>query len=323
VKSIATAARRQFPEFADTEISVEPLEKGGSDRRFHRVRAGDRSLIHIQYGTSREENSHYVEIAGFLHSAGLQVPEVFHHDAEAKVIWMQDLGERDLWHFRGEPWEIRRPLYLSALDQAAKLHAIAPAGVAASAIHLQPPFDEAVYEWEQAYFFENCLQGALGLDAAAARPHLENPVFRQTVRRLVELPRTLVHRDFQSQNLMIQAGAAWLIDFQGLRFGLPQYDLASLLYDPYVTLTEAERADLLDAYRNHPQARNDAAFREIFDLCALQRLMQALGAYGFLGLKKGKPHFLRHIPAARKSLAEVAGRIAGLEAFAAFLENRD
>ena len=56
-----------------------------------------------------------------------------------------------------------------------------------------------------------------------------------------------------------------------------------------------------------------APFRRVFDLCAMQRLMQALGAYGFLGLVKGRPQFLEHIPAAMASLDEVLERIPGLE----------
>ena len=41
----------------------------------------------------------------------------------------------------------------------------------------------------------------------------------------------------------------------------------------------------------------------------MQRLMQALGAYGFLGLVRARKAFLDHIPAARKSLLEVLDRI--------------
>jgi aminoglycoside/choline kinase family phosphotransferase len=37
----------------------------------------------------------------------------------------------------------------------------------------------------------------------------------------------------------------------------------------------------------------------------MQRLMQALGAYGFLGLAKGNRHFLAHVPAALTSLREI------------------
>jgi hypothetical protein len=45
----------------------------------------------------------------------------------------------------------------------------------------------------------------------------------------------------------------------------------------------------------------------------MQRLMQALGAYGFLGLVKGSTAFLQHIPAALDSLRSVVREISGAE----------
>ena len=76
-------------------------------------------------------------------------------------------------------------------------------------------------------------------------------------------PRCFVHRDFQSQNIVIKDGAACFIDFQGMRPGLPQYDLASLLYDPYVCLPASERADLLEHYRAARRRRRPARPAEL------------------------------------------------------------
>jgi len=111
---------------------------------------------------------------------------------------------------------------------------------------------------------------------------------------------------------LLRNGQAYLIDFQGMRPGLAQYDLASLLYDPYVNLIEAERDELLEDYCGE---KPGADFCETLRLCAMQRLMQALGAYGFLGLVKGHQHFLEHVPKAIHSLREVVAKIAGLELF--------
>jgi aminoglycoside/choline kinase family phosphotransferase len=124
-----------------------------------------------------------------------------------------------------------------------------------------------------------------------------------------------VHRDFQSQNIIIRNGQAHLIDFQGMRPGLAEYDLASLLYDPYVELPEDERAELTAYYRER-QIENGIAINGDFDLklrlCAMQRLMQALGAYGFLGLVKDHKHFLEHVAAALPSLQRTVAEIDGL-----------
>jgi len=125
-----------------------------------------------------------------------------------------------------------------------------------------------------------------------------------------------MHRDFQSQNILLRNGQAYLIDFQGMRPGLAQYDLASLLYDPYVELTQDEHDELLEHYCSEKPSPD---FLETLRLCAMQRLMQALGAYGFLGLVKDYQHFLQHIPRAVQSLREVVGKIDGLELFGKFL----
>ena len=58
--------------------------------------------------------------------------------------------------------------------------------------------------------------------------------------RLGETPLSLVHRDLQSQNVMVVNGEPVLIDFQGLRPGSFFYDLGSLLFDPYVAFPKGK-----------------------------------------------------------------------------------
>jgi aminoglycoside/choline kinase family phosphotransferase len=162
---------------------------------------------------------------------------------------------------------------------------------------LREPFDEHLYRWEQNYFFENFL-GAENAEQAKALVPLD-----AQARELAAQPRVLVHRDFQSQNVMVRGGEITLIDFQGMRAGLAGYDVASLLYDPYVTMTEGERENLSALYRSLADRKDADAWHAELQACARQRLMQALGAYGFLGVVKGKTAFLRHIPVASERLA--------------------
>lgn len=102
---------------------------------------------------------------------------------------------------------------------------------------------------------------------------------------------------------MLAGGEAWLIDFQGMRYGREEYDLASLLYDPYMELSADERAELL-AVRASLGAPPLPA--DIFCACALQRLMQALGAFANIGYNQHKDWYLNKIPAALAALREVA-----------------
>jgi len=313
----------RFPRFARQEIIVHPLEKGGSDRKFYRMAFNDEhSMILAKYGRQREENRHYVAIARFLAGVGVRVPEIYFHDDEEGLIWMEDLGDRDLWSYRAEPWPVRRELYHDALDQLLVLHTRAHVATPIEPPQLQAEFNAELYRWEQNYFLENCLVRHFGLDANVVEEKCDRARLGEIAAQLAALPRCLVHRDFQSQNIVIKDGTACFIDFQGMRPGLPQYDLASLLYDPYVRLPESERTALLDHYLAALTDFGQAPatdFTAIYDLCAMQRLMQALGAYGFLGHVKERPHFLEHIPAALSSLREVLGRIPGLDSLRAQL----
>jgi len=305
--------RRHFPRFNIDEIKIAPIEKGGSDRKFYRVRcSSEQSLILVKYNLEREENRHYVEIAQFLETHGIHAPRIYYHDTDEGLIWLEDLGERDLFSYRDEPWLVRRAFYDSALDEVRKLHDLPESICIEMRQHLPAEFNAALYRWEQSYFFENCLGRYFQIEPARLERLAALPAFSEIAQRVAQLARVLVHRDFQSQNILVRNGQAYLIDFQGMRPGLPQYDLASLFYDPYVDLSEAERDELLEHYCGE---KPGADFLETLRLCAMQRLMQALGAYGFLGLVKDYKHFLQYIPKAVRSLHEVAGKIDGLDLF--------
>ena len=305
--------RLHFPRFDVDEIKITPIEKGGSDRKFYRVKcSAEQSLILVKYNRDREENRHYVAIAQFLEAHEIRAPRIYHHDADEGLIWLEDLGENDLFSYRGESWMVRRAFYESALDEARKLHQLPESVCIEMRQHLPAEFNAALYTWEQSYFFENCLGRFFKIDEAKVNQIAQLPAFTGIAESLAELPRVLVHRDFQSQNVLVRKGQAYLIDFQGMRPGLAQYDLASLLCDPYVDLSETERNELLEHYCGQ---KPSADFLRTLNLCAMQRLMQALGAYGFLGLVKGHKHFLEHIPKAVNSLREVVSEIDGLDLF--------
>ncbi len=322
--NVITQTIERFPAYAAEDFEVSPLEKGGSDRKFYRIQAGvGHSMIVVKYSGQKEENRHYVDIALFLSGEGVSVPKIYFHDPSEGLIWMEDLGRDDLWAYRQEPWEKRRPLYESSLREVGKMHGIGSARLEGAGLRLEREFSQQLYLWEQNYFFENCLRAHFQMEEADVRRHMEMPVWQEIASHLAERPRALVHRDFQSQNILVCRGGAYLIDFQGMRPGLPQYDVASLLYDPYVTLSGEEREALLAYYKRAAAEAGQLVgsdFDEVFYQCALQRLMQALGAYGFLGLQKGRADFLAHIPAARRSLREVAARIDGLDSFVNLLD---
>src|SRR5713226_8245833 len=142
--------RMHFPRFDVDEIKVAPIEKGGSDRRFYRIHcSADQTLILVKYNLDREENRHYVEIAQFLEGHSIRAPKIYFHDPEEGLIWIEDLGERDLFSYRDESWLVRRAFYESALDEVGKLHSLPEESAEALRANLPAEFTAALYIWEQ------------------------------------------------------------------------------------------------------------------------------------------------------------------------------
>jgi aminoglycoside/choline kinase family phosphotransferase len=309
--------RIHFPRLEEAAVEITPIEKGGSDRKFYRVRCSpEQTVILVKYNFEREENRHYVRIAEFLAERKIRAPKIYFHDAEEGLIWIEDLGEADLWSYRDESWLVRSAFYESALNEIVKLHCLPEEAGRTIETNLPVAFDAALYRWEQNYFFKNCLGGYFGVKEKELSELTTLPALQEMAEDLGSRPRLIVHRDFQSQNIIIRDAQAHLIDFQGMRPGLAEYDLASLLFDPYVTFSRSEQEALLTTYEEEREAALlpvSLQFRETFRLCGIQRLMQALGFYGFAAVVKGNKTFLNYVPAAMRSLRSLVGEIDGLE----------
>ncbi len=311
---VARFARKVLGLEDSTALQAAPLGKRGSDRAFFRVTWPSKgSAILIDYDPKRQENCYYASIAHFLEGIDVPVPHVLGHDPASHLVVTEDLGETDLWSFRGSQTDLREGLYRQTLSAVQRFHSFPEKEFPKKRVPLMEPFDRHLYQWERDYFRGHFVKEVchivLNLPFSGA---LETELSR-LADRLMAGPRCLVHRDLQSQNVMIHRGRPVFIDFQGMRFGSPFYDLGSFLCDPYVELTDEERIDYLSAYYSLSDwGYNWDTFTDLFWEASAQRLMQALGAYGFLGISKGLRAFLEHIPAALNNLDMAASHTTDL-----------
>lgn len=293
------------------DVVVDHVPGGGSNRDYFRISvAGDPvTWILCLYDGERAENKKFVGLTIELAKLDVRVPKVMHHDEQLCWYVMEDLGRTSLWDIAEDAVVNRGTVmekYCDTLESVAQLHAVdegsLPDGLDAM---MEQVFDGELYRWEQGYFFEHFAGMHLGMSEAEVKAMANHPLFAEMADGLDAVhPRCLVHRDFQSQNVISGENGVALIDYQGVRLGLGEYDVASLLYDPYTTLAEGEIDALLDHYyRCVGAARGER--QQIFYWCAVQRLMQALGAYGNLGHKLGKPRYLAFIDPAIDRLRTV------------------
>lgn len=300
--------------FEPNEADIRKVAKGASTRAFYRFSKGGEKLVGCFYSDLPRENFLYAPIAEFLYSCGVPVPKILFHDAQKRIIVMEDAGARDIGELQLAE---RRGAYFAALRAAKILHTKASEKFSANPIELCPSFDADLYRWEQDYFYRECAQGVFGINIP--RPDSD---FEVLTRRLLDFPRRLLFRDFQSQNVMVsEGGDIRVIDFQGMRLGNPFYDVASLLFDPYVEKLGGEFID--EALGEYLNFLPDASFpgfaesQEMLNFAGVERLLQALGAYGFLSAKKGKTGYAKYFAPAAANLLGCAEKC-GLSSIAEF-----
>jgi len=300
-----------FADYRDTHIHCGKLTGDGSDRGWFRLTAGRHRLILADHGITTtlpgSEVNAFVKIGTHLHTSGLPVPRIHAYDGFSGLVFLEDLGDRHLQQ------QIRKApdgsgverLYRKVIDTLLDLTIKAAEGFDLGWTCQSPSYDILlIKEKECRYFVDAFLNGYLAL--AVLYDDLEAE-FEQLARRTLEHGFIgLIHRDFQSRNIMIQSGRHYLIDFQGARTGPIQYDLASLLIDPYAGLNQDLQQRLLVYAAEQAQGRLKCAsdqFVRGYRYCAVTRNLQMLGAFGFLSRIKQKDAFERWIPAAASMLA--------------------
>jgi hypothetical protein len=294
-----------IPGFAPEEWKFEMAGQAGSDRRFVRVqhaRTPDKSYVLMIWNSNDNDWQRFLNLGIDLAPAVGLLPHIYFHDTARGLILEEDLGSQTLnaLAHQHKTWTPElETVYCSVLESLVLWQKIDPR---LSTVIASRAMDEEMFLWESDYFATHCVTEYFGcdrlLDTAwdAAR--------RKLAHAAAGLQHVCIHRDFQSENIMIRKGSIRYVDFQGARLGPAGYDLASLLYDPYIDLIDSQTAKrLLDYYRSMSiRPLSD----EKFGICALQRLMQALGAYGNLSIHKGKERYRAFIPIALRRLHEVA-----------------
>ena len=312
VRDIQTGAITLQPtrkDFRQIAMPLVPLPRQGSERLFMRFDgqgAKDESRIVMCSSADSADFERFCRIGKFLHQLNLGTPEIYTLNQTNHTVVMEDLGDAALFSIiTDKPENQIENYYRKVLAYLVRLQAETCEKVTGETddetgtdkLRLRF-FDYKYLRWETEYFKENFLLGRCGIDKQSVSGLDEE--FHTLAERCLSHPQVMIHRDFQSQNIIIQNTAVRIVDFQGARIGHIAYDPASLINDPYVFLPEKLRSSLISYYFELASAETKLArmlegydFEELYRAAAMQRGMQALGAYAFLSMKKKKYEYSR------------------------------
>jgi NDP-sugar pyrophosphorylase family protein/aminoglycoside/choline kinase family phosphotransferase len=312
---------------------------GGSDRKYYSIKRDGNLAVHMKCAAGDTDFQRHIEYTRFFQRYSIPVPELLAVEPDNMSAFFEDLGDLSLYIWLKcprEPEQLEK-IYRRFIDILILIHTIATKHVSECPLLQNRLFDYEYLRWETGYFIERFVEGIRNI--RVNNLSALNDEFHRLAVKADSFPKTVIHRDFQSQNIMITKGEIpRVLDYQGARIGPPAYDVVSILWDSYCRLEDGLRERVLNYYiyeMNNLQIRNKSAelhppshplekegrggflsemvrkgcfneneFRETILLCRLQRHMQALGAYGFLSTVKGKKYFLKYVPEGLRLLKE-------------------
>lgn len=306
-----------YPESVGKRIALTPLKGDGSDRKWYRAACGGASIIVVEHGPPPNkkvsEGDAFTAIGRHLKASGAPVPEIYAYDLPSGIVLLEDCGDIHLQDVikkenNNEHITIH---YRAVIDRLITMQFKAREDFDVRNCLETPYYDpDVILNREARYFVEAFLKGHLGFKIDFQELAGEFAFIAK--RALSQYITGFLHRDFQSRNILVRDGSYYFIDFQSGRLGPLQYDLASLLIDPYVELPDNIQNDLLGYYIERLSdwiVIDPDLFLEVYDYNALNRNLQVLGAFAYLSGVKQKHEFSSYIPAACKSLRVRLGHI--------------
>ncbi len=292
-------------------VDIVEINGDGSDRIFFRLAVPGRSMVAVFPSSSNpramgEAESCY-RIGRHLLDRGIPVPEIIGYDEKNGLLLYEDLGSSHLHDFvtaRNGVDEAVLGKYRETLVILARFQAAGAEGFDSGFCWDTSRYDrDLILDRETGYFQREFCVFFLGIEKKPSG--IEDEFSRLAMKAEAGECGFIIHRDFQSRNIMLHQDAPRIIDFQGARFGPPAYDVASLLNDPYVCLPEDEKSGLIDLYMEAAAAYSKfdrGRFLENYYYVSLCRYLQILGAFSFLSGRMGKLFFRRYLDPALKSL---------------------
>jgi aminoglycoside/choline kinase family phosphotransferase len=232
----------------------------------------------------------FLKITDKLQQAKLNVPEIFDCDSTKGFLVITDFGD-DLYSKKLND-ETVYCLYTDALEAIVKMQTkVDCTGL--------KDFD-SFYEDENNLFLDWFLNKHLNIELDSATSEQINTEFNKMNNILKSIPKTFVHRDYHSRNLLVtDLNNPGIIDYQDAVMGPVTYDLVSLLKDCYVTWNDGLVEDMLESFFTRMKSdtiNNISDFRYWFEITGLQRHIKAIGIFSRLNYRDGKSSYLQDIP---------------------------
>ncbi|MEK9906307.1 MAG: phosphotransferase [Gammaproteobacteria bacterium] len=270
--------------------SLRVLSGDASFRKYYRINKDAISYVVMDCPPDKENLDAFIKISDKLQKAKINVPKLFECNEDDGFLVISDLG--DNLYSKKLDKETVYCLYTDALETIVKMQMNTD-------LSGLDNFDN-LYDEENKLFTDWFLQHHQKIDLDnSLKSDLSNE-FDKINSIIKDIPKTFVHRDFHSRNLLVtDINNPGIIDYQDAVLGPVTYDLVSLLKDCYITWDDGLVEDMLESFftRIKSDSINSISdFRYWFDITGLQRHIKAIGIFSRLNYRDKKDGYLKDIP---------------------------
>jgi N-acetylmuramate 1-kinase len=279
--------------FSGEQYDIAPASSDASFRRYFRVAVRGTTQIVMDAPPDKEDCRPFIHVAGLMHGAGLNAPQILASDLEHGFLLLTDLGS--VTYLNALDGDKAHGLFLDAIDALVKWQ------LATRANEL-PPYDEALLRRELNLFPDWYVAKHLRLELSAGQRERLEQVFSLILKNNLAQPTVYVHRDYMPRNLMVAAPNPGILDFQDAVVGPISYDVASLFRDAFISWDEERVLDWTIRYWERarkaglPVREDFADFYRDVEYMGLQRHLKVAGIFARINYRDGKPHYLTDIP---------------------------
>lgn len=295
-------------------LDLVTLKGDASSRSYHRMHLPGRkpsSLVLMQLAMDPLESDEFTDwdppeypftlVQRYLEQGHLPVPRI--HGARPEEGWLvlQDLGDVTLESvlLSCTPSGMRG-WYARAVDLLVRWQHWWRRSEAENPVR-ERVFSRRLLSWELDHYVQWGLEARLDRKLTDPERSRLDELFTPLLDELTQIPTVLVHRDYQSRNLMVvgqgERPSLVLIDFQDALMGPAVYDAVALMCDSYIDIPADLQLDMVQRLRQSAFPDVDPErFARWFHVQTVQRKLKDAGRFVFIHRVKGNPDFLPHIP---------------------------
>jgi len=279
---------------------IKKISGDASFREFYRLKKNNKTSIIVSANKNKYKNLIvYSVINNILNSNKIRAPKLISNHYGNNMIEISDLGDKSFYDFiilrKNKLSEYKLLIKLIINLQKIKTKKVYKLGK--FKVKLSKYTSNHLHE-ESDLFFYWYLKYSLKKKKIKKMKKLFKTELNKIYKKLNFKNDTFVHRDFHVSNIMFGKKKLGVIDSQDAIIGNPLYDVASLIDDVRIKLSQDLQNNLFEFYYKNSKLKKEKIekLKNDFDILSVQRNLKILGIFVRLSKRDNKLNYLKYLP---------------------------